>query len=69
MALAIRNVDTGLFYAEGEWTSEPQLAEQFPNRELAEQVAEGQKLPNLEIVFLGGDPLRVIGGSPITPSN
>ena len=62
MQRAIRNLDTGLFLAKGQWTSEAWLAEVFPNEDAVGQAVMKHKLKNAEMVYLDGDPPRVIGG-------
>ena len=68
-ALALRDLDTGLFFNNGQWAREPQFAQQFPNQEAVKKSAIENKIKNAEIVYLAGDPLQVTGGTPIQISN
>ena len=69
MQRAIRNLDTGLFLAKDQWTAEAWLAEVFPNEAAVEQAVIKHKLRNAEMVYLDGDPPRVIGGVYIRAEN
>ena len=67
MPLALRNLDTGFFFAHGQWTADPKLAQDFPDFEHAKEVALKQKIRNAEVVTIHIDG-RVSGGWPIPKS-
>ena len=65
MRRALRNLDTGLFYAKGQWITEASLAEIFPDAESIAKVVIECRLQNAEMVFLSGEgrETSVLGGS------
>ena len=62
MRLALRDLDTGLFFDKGQWTMDPRLAQEFSDREAILRVAIEHKIKNAEAVFIEGEPPRVTGG-------
>ena len=64
MPLAIRNLDTGLFYDRGQWTADPKVAQDFPDYESAKETALKEGIRNADVVTVHIDG-RVSGGVPI----
>jgi hypothetical protein len=62
MQRAIRNLQTGKFYAHGEWTAELWLAQKFTDEESLETVVKDNGLQDIEMVFLTEDERRIRGG-------
>lgn len=66
MRLALRDLDTGMFYGVGSyWTDDPWFAQEFATPIEARTAAVALKIKNAELVFLSDCPLKVIGGTPI----
>ena len=61
MPLAIRNLDTGLFFAKGQWTADPKWAQDFPTFDDAKDLAQKLKIKNADVVTINTDG-RVTGG-------
>ena len=68
MAMVIRDLETGLFFAHGHWTHDPKLAQDFADEESAAQTASKNHIKNADLVIINEDG-RVIGGTPIRLSN
>lgn len=68
MPLALRNLDTGLFFAHGQWTPYPKLAQDFSDFEEAKKAAIELNLKNADVVTIHVDG-RVRGGWTIQISN
>ena len=68
MPLAIRSLDTGLFYDHGQWTADPKLAQDFPSFESAKELALKENIRNADVVTIHING-RVSGGVPIRISN
>jgi hypothetical protein len=68
MPTAIRNLDTGLFFAHGQWTHDPKLAQDFPDEESARKVVRKFSIKNADLVTIS-DEGRVLAGRPIRLSN
>ena len=58
------SVHTGLFYAKGTWTHDAKLADDFPNKESAEQLLTTLGIRNADLVTVNEEG-RVTGGTPI----
>jgi hypothetical protein len=65
--VALRDLDTGLFFSKGQWTMDPRFAQVFPDREAVERLALELKINNPEMVFIGGEPPKVTGGIRLSP--
>ena len=65
---ALRDLDTGLFFRNNQWTSEASLAQEFPDLEAAEKVVNERKIKNAELVILDRKR-RVIEGIAIPISS
>jgi hypothetical protein len=65
MRLALRDLDTGLFFTKGLWVEDPRVAEHFPEQKSVEKAALENRVNNAEIVFLEEGTLRPIGGTPV----
>jgi hypothetical protein len=61
MRIAIRDLNTKLFFNQGEWTTSAQRAQCFPNRKTVERVVFEYNIEKAEMVFMD-DALRLIGG-------
>ena len=69
MGLALRDLNTELYFAHGKWTGDLRLAQEFPDREAVEKIVFEHQIKNAEMVFLDGEPPRVAGGCPIPLKN
>jgi hypothetical protein len=58
----IRDFATGLFFAKGQWTAEPSMAQDFPDQDAIEKVVMEHQVKNAEMVLLQGPKHRVRGG-------
>ena len=55
MPLAIRDLDTGLFFAHGQWTADPKWAQDFPTFDDAKALAQKLNLKNADVVTIRTD--------------
>ena len=60
--LLIRDLETGLLFAHGKWTSEAALAQDFPDQDAIAKVVALHKIQNAEMVLFDGPNQRVGGG-------
>lgn len=68
MSSVLRNLDTGLFYANGQWTADPRVAEPFADEESARMVATKLSLTNADLVGVDRNG-KVVSGTPIRISD
>ena len=61
MHLLLANLDTGLFFGEGGWTTDRKLAQIFDNTEAIERTASRNKVTNAAAAMVEGDPPRTRG--------
>ena len=66
MRFGLRDLDTGLFFDNGQWTADARLAQQFDDPKVIEKFAVEHRVKNAEAVMLEGDPPQVTGGFPIS---
>jgi hypothetical protein len=66
MALALANLDTGLFYDKGRWTVDYKSAQLFPDHQSVWEVAVQNRLTNFVAVLVSGEPPRVRGFFKVT---
>lgn len=64
MASVLRNLDTGLFYAYGNWTTNPRLAQSFQDEESARKVVRKEDIKNADLLNLDKDG-KIVSGSQI----
>ena len=57
--IALANLDSGLFFNEGQWTSNPRHAQEFPDRDSVSKLAVQLKVKNAAAAVLHGDPPQV----------
>ena len=58
----IRDLDTGLFFDKGNWTTDASLAQDFPDHEAIKTIVVEHQIQNAEMVLLEGPKNRVRGG-------
>ena len=63
MRKALRNLDTGCFFSHGDWTTDPSLAQIFTDQKSIELLAAQYNIQNADMVFLDGEPPRLVGGT------
>lgn len=68
MALALRDLDTGLFYSNGGWTNTLWLAQEFKTQVEVEKVAIEFAVQNGEMVLLSHEK-QIVGGTAIRISD
>jgi hypothetical protein len=56
MRFALTNLDNGLFFAKGGWTSDGGLAQIFADTETVAHVASENNIKNAAAAMIGGDP-------------
>ena len=61
MALALTNLDSGLFLEESGWTADLKLAQRFEDGQTLLDAAIQNKVKNAAAVILDGDPPRAAG--------
>jgi len=61
MCLALVNLDTGLFFARGDWTLDYELAQTFPNQNAIADLAVKNSVKNAAAVLLEGEPPQIKG--------
>jgi hypothetical protein len=61
MLLALVNLDTGLFFAIGDWTIDYELAQTFPNQKVIADLAVKNGVKNAAAVLLEGEPPQIKG--------
>ena len=66
MRRAIRNLNTGLFFANGDWTVEPKLAQNFQDDHEIEKTVAKYGLDGVDLVVLDGEPPRIVSGRKIS---
>ena len=68
MPLALRDLDTGLFFDQGEWTTDPRLAQHFKDKRAVEMKVLEYQIKNAELVVLN-DEFQILGGTfiPLPP--
>ena len=69
MALALADLDSGLFLDQSGWTADFRLARRFEDRESVLLAAMQNKIKNAAAVILDGDPLKVRGFLGVTNPN
>ena len=67
--LALRDLDREVYYNNGQWTTEPALAQRFLDEGDVREIAVQLDLKNADMVFLDGEPPEVVGSLPIRISN
>ena len=66
MRLVIRNIETGLFFRNEDWTQFIKFADRFKDAREAEMAVLKRRLKHAELVIVQGD--SIVGGVPIEPS-
>ena len=61
MRLALANLDTGLFFGAGGWTTDRRMAQGFEDTETIARVAAEKKVRNAAAAMLDGDPPKARG--------
>ncbi|HZR18457.1 MAG TPA: hypothetical protein VFE51_14280 [Verrucomicrobiae bacterium] len=59
--LALLNLDTGLFFSSGAWTSDHKLSQSFPDQTSVSKAAVDFKVKNAAAALIEGDPPQVRG--------
>ena len=67
MVFVLRNLATGLFYADNGWTSFPDFAHKFGDQEQAKAAVQSAGMKDVEIVMVSSG--YVVGGTPINGPN
>ena len=66
MAMAIRDLKTGMFYAHGKWTTDLRLADRFLDLTSVHGFLQDQKLQSVDAIILSDDGTRVCFGISLT---
>ena len=61
MCLALANLDTGLFFSNGDWICDYKLAQTFPNQDVIAGLALKNSVKNAAAVLLEGTPPQIKG--------